>query len=139
MTIGIVHDWFPVVGGGERVVEQLVNAFPECELYALFDFLSNQDRKMLVGDREIHTSSLNNLPKVEAYYRYLLLQCTRAVEGFDMTGHDAVISSSAALAKGVITAPGQPHIAYVHRKHAPPFYPRLTLPDLLQTSQQTYI
>ena len=114
MSIGIVHDWFPVIGGGERVVEQLVKTFPDCEIYALFDFLSQQEREELVDNRVIHTSRLNQLPKVQAYYRYLLLQCTRAVERFDMTGHDVVISSSAALAKGVITAPGQPHIAYIH-------------------------
>lgn len=114
LNAGIVHDWFPVIGGGERVVQQLANAFPNCSLYALFDFLSDEDRRELVGDRPIHVSGLNSLPKVESYYRYLLLQCARSVEKFDLSAHDIVVSSSAALAKGVITAPGQPHIAYVH-------------------------
>jgi glycosyltransferase involved in cell wall biosynthesis len=36
------------------------------------------------------------------------------VEDFDLSEYDLVISSSAALSKGVITGADQPHIAYVH-------------------------
>jgi len=112
--IGIVHDWLPLIGGAERVLQQLVNAFPNSEVYTLFDFLTEVQRHEILGDRPLHVSSLNALPMVSSYYRYLLLSCTRAIESFDMSRHDVVISSSAALAKGVITAPGQPHLAYVH-------------------------
>ena len=112
--VGIVHDWFPVIAGGERVVQECVAAFPNSSVYGVFDFLSDEARRELVGDRPIHVSALNDLPFVERYYRYLLMAGTRAVEAFDMTGHDLVLSSSVALAKGVITRPGQPHIAYIH-------------------------
>lgn len=114
LSVGIVHDWFPVIGGGELVVKQMVNAFPHCTIYSLFDFLTEAQRHEVVGNRPIHVSRLNSLPMVASYYRYLLLQCTQAIEEFDVTAHDVVLSSSAALAKGVITAPGQPHFAYIH-------------------------
>lgn len=116
LDVGIVHDWFPGPGlaGGERVVEQMVKTFPNCTVYSLFDFLSDDLRQEVVGERGIKVSRLNKLPKVASYYRYLLLSCTRAIEEFDVTQHDLVLTSSAAIAKGVITAPGQPHLAYVH-------------------------
>ena len=115
-NVGIVHDWFPGPGiaGGERVVQHMVGAFPNCEIYSLFDFLTEEQRQEVVGDRPINVSRLSHWPGVKKYYRYLLLQCTRAVEEFDVTHHDVVLTSSAALSKGVITAPGQPHLAYIH-------------------------
>lgn len=115
-SVGIVHDWFPGPGiaGGERVVQHMVGSFPNCEIYSLFDFLTDEQRQEIIGDRTINVSRLSHWPGVKKYYRYLLLQCTRAVEEFDVTHHDVVLSSSAALAKGVITAPGQPHLAYIH-------------------------
>lgn len=114
LDVGIVHDWFPVIGGAERVVEQLTVIFPNTKIYTLFNFLTTEERLELLRETEIEVSSLNTLPFVRAYYRFLLLECMRVVEGFDVTKHDVVISSSASIAKGVITAPGQPHIAYIH-------------------------
>ena len=112
--VGIVHDWMPGLAGGERVVQEIVRCFPQSTVYTLFDFLSPEERAELSQGRPVHASRLNRLPGVRKYYRYLLLQCTRAIEEFDMAGHPFVISSSAAVAKGVLTAPGQTHFAYVH-------------------------
>lgn len=112
--IALVHDWLPVVGGGERVVQQMVKAFPNATIYTLFDFLSDRERVEIAGDRPVHTSRLNDWPSVEKYYRYLILQSTRAIEEFDVTHHELVLSSSAALAKGVITSPDQLHFSYIH-------------------------
>jgi glycosyltransferase involved in cell wall biosynthesis len=112
--VGIVHDWFPQMSGGERVVAEMAKAFPCGAIYGLFDFLTEAERREIAGDRPIETSRLDRLPLVEHYYRSLLLPCTRAVEEFDLRRHDVVLSSSAALAKGVLTAPGQPHVAYIH-------------------------
>ncbi|MBR9823383.1 MAG: glycosyltransferase family 4 protein [Rhodobacteraceae bacterium] len=114
LDVGIVHDWMPVVAGAERVVQQMAAVFPKSRVYTLFDFLSEDERRALLGNRPVEVSRLNSLPGVRRYYRYLLLQCTRAIEEFDVTGHDVVLSSSAALAKGVITSPDQLHMAYVH-------------------------
>lgn len=112
--VAIVHDWLPVLAGGEKVVQQMVQTFPNASIYTLFDFLSEEDRAQLSQGRPITVSRLNQLPGVQKYYRYLLLSCTRAIEEFDVTGHEVVLSSSAALAKGVLTSPDQQHFAYVH-------------------------
>lgn len=110
----IVHDWLPGLTGAERVVQQMIRVLPGATLYTLFDFLSEAERAELSQGLPIHVSRLNNLPGVARYYRYLLLSCTRAIEEFDLTRHHFVLSSSAALAKGVLTTPEQVHFAYVH-------------------------
>jgi glycosyltransferase involved in cell wall biosynthesis len=113
LDVGIVHDWLPLLGGAEKVVQQFVNVFPESEIYTLFNFLNNEDEAFL-NAKKINVSKLNKLPFVEHYYRNLLLMCTRHIEQFDVAKHDLVLSSSAALAKGVITGVDQPHISYIH-------------------------
>ncbi|WP_376870479.1 glycosyltransferase [Albirhodobacter sp. R86504] len=112
--IAIVHDWLPVIGGGERVVQQMVKTFPNSTIYTLFNFLSPSEISEITNGRPIHTSHLNTWPGVKRYYRYLILHCTRAIEAFDVTHHEVVLSSSAALAKGVITTPDQTHVSYIH-------------------------
>lgn len=110
----IIHDWLPLIGGAESIVKELANIFPNAEIFTLFDFLSDEERATVSAGRPIHVSALNRLPGVRKYYRYLMLQATRAIEAFDVTDFDFVISSSAALAKGVLTSPEQKHFAYVH-------------------------
>ncbi|WP_313436531.1 glycosyltransferase [Novosphingobium sp.] len=113
--IALVHDWIPVIAGAERVLQQMAHCTPGSDIYTLFNFLPEETTHAFFGDDHcIHTSGLNDLPLVEQYYRFLLLQSTRAIEGFDLSEHDVVLSSSAALAKGVITGPGQLHVSYVH-------------------------
>lgn len=112
--VAIVHDWFPVISGAERVVEQFNLLYPQADIFSLFDFLTDTQRAEILGDKTIHASSLNRLPGVSKYYRSLILPCTQAIERFDLSSYDLVVSSSAALAKGVITGPTQLHVAYVH-------------------------
>lgn len=114
LDVAIVHDWFPVIAGGEKVVKEMMGCFPAAEIYTIFDFISSEERKSFFEGHPVHVSALNRLPGVKRYYRYLLLQATRAIEALDVTRHSVVLSSSAALAKGVITAPHQKHFAYVH-------------------------
>lgn len=88
------------------------------DLYTLFDFLSAEDRAYL-GDLNIQTSRLQNLPGVERYYRYLIGSCCRAIESFDLRAYDTLLTSSACFAKGILTGADQKHIAYIH---SPPRY-----------------
>ncbi|MBU3023755.1 glycosyltransferase [Aestuariibacter sp. A3R04] len=113
LDVGIVHDWLPVLGGAEKVLEQFISIFPESELYTLFNFLNEEDEAFLKA-KKINVSRLNKLPYVEKYYRNLLMMCTRHIEQFDVSKHDIVLSSSAALAKGVLTNVDQPHVCYMH-------------------------
>lgn len=113
LKIAIVHDWMPVIAGAEKVLAEIVKTFPEADVYTLFNFLSDEKLKS-IGIKSVRTSYLNRWPRVEKYYRHLLPLLPQAVEDFDLSGYDLVITSSAALAKGVITSADQPHIAYVH-------------------------
>jgi glycosyltransferase involved in cell wall biosynthesis len=113
MKIAVVHDWLPVFGGAEQVLAEIIRTVGPTDLYTLFDFLCAEDRVKL-GAREIFTSYLNKLPSCEKYYRWTFPICPAAIESFDLSRYDLVVSSSAAFAKGVIVHPHQRHIAYVH-------------------------
>jgi glycosyltransferase involved in cell wall biosynthesis len=112
--IAVVHDWCPTFRGGERVLAQICRQFPTAEVFTLFDFLPADIKEQYFCDISFHTSPANRLPFVEKFYRSLFFFCPFLIEQFDVTGFDAVISSSAAFARGVITRPDQPHLCYVH-------------------------
>ena len=112
--VAIVHDWCPSFRGGERVLAALCKAFPPADVYTLFDFLPSNVKTEHFPGVTFHTSGANRLPLVDKYYRTLFPFCPFLIEQFDVTNYDAVISSSAAFARGVITRPDQPHLCYVH-------------------------
>lgn len=112
--IAVVHDWCPHFRGGERVVARLCRQFPRAEVFTIFDFLPAEVKEQYFPGVQFHTSPANRLPFVKRYYQWLFGICPFLIEQFDVTGFDAVISSSAAFARGVITRPDQPHLCYVH-------------------------
>ena len=114
INVGLVHDWLPTISGAERVVAEIARMFDHGMLYTLFDFLTDAERHEVANTLPVNVSRLNRLPGVKKYYRYLVLQCTKEIEKFNVTEHDVIVSSSAALAKGVLTSPEQAHVAYVH-------------------------
>jgi glycosyltransferase involved in cell wall biosynthesis len=112
--IAIVHEWFTTPGGSEKVVEQILQVFPDADLFSLIDFLPEKERGMLSG-KKVHTSILQNAPFINGRnYRSYLAFMPLAIEQLDLSGYDLVISSSHAVSKGVITGPGQLHVSYVH-------------------------
>lgn len=113
LKVAIVHEWLVDYSGSERVVEQLLKCFPQAELYAVVDFLEDKDRGFL-GGRKAHTSFIQHLPRARKSFRSYLPLMPLAIEQFDMSGFDLIISSSHAVAKGVLTGPDQIHVSYVH-------------------------
>ncbi|MFQ3623829.1 MAG: glycosyltransferase [Acetobacteraceae bacterium] len=113
MKVAIVHEWLDTYAGSERVLEQMLALWPEADLYALCDFLPASERGFL-GGRTPRTSFLQRLPFARRRFRSYLGLMPLAVEGFDLSGYDLVLSSSHAVAKGAITGPGTLHLAYVH-------------------------
>jgi len=107
--VAIVHDWLVTFAGAERVLEGMLECFPEAELYSLLDFLPDDQRQAL-GGRSVTTSFLQRIPFARRRYRSFLPLMPFAVEQFDLAGFDLVISSSYAVAKGVLTGPDQLHI-----------------------------
>ena len=113
-SVAIVHDWCPAFRGGERVLAELCQLFEDADVFTLFDFLPDKIKAEHFPGVTFKTSIANRLPKVETYYRSLFFACPFLIEQFDVTGYDAVITSSAAFARGVLTRPDQPHLCYVH-------------------------
>lgn len=113
MKIAIVHDWLVTYAGAERVLEQMLNIFPQADLYSLIDFLPSNQREFIM-DKHVTTSFIQKLPFAKKHYRQYLPLMPLAVEQLDLSAYDIVLSSSHAVAKGVITGPEQLHISYVH-------------------------
>lgn len=114
MRVAIIHDWLITFGGAERVLEQLLLVFPEADVFTLLDYLPASSRGFLSSHR-VTTSFLQGLPLSRRRYRHYLPLMPLAVEQFDLTGYDIVISSTHSVAQGVLTAPGQVNLAYVNR------------------------
>ena len=113
LKIAIVHEWLAVYAGSERVIEQLLLMYPDADLFAVVDFLTPEDRQFL-GGRKVHTSFIQRLPFAKRWFRHYLMLMPLAIEQFDLSSYDVVLSSSHAVAKGVLTGPDQVHVSYVH-------------------------
>ncbi len=113
LRVAIVHDWLTVYGGAERVLEHMLAVLPHADLFSLIDFVPREARAFL-RDKPVRTSFIQRLPFARQRYRHYLALMPLAIEEFDLTHYDLVISSTYAAAKGVITGPDQLHISYVH-------------------------
>ena len=111
--IAVVHDWFAIYTGSERVVEHILLLYPQADLYSLVDFLPLEQRDFLHG-KPAQISFLQHFPFARQHFRQYLAFMPLAIEQFDLSDYDLVISSSHAVAKGVITGPGQLHVTYIH-------------------------
>ena len=113
MRIAIVHDWLVTYAGAERVLEQILLLYPEADLYAVCDFVPDAQRTFLQG-RTPRTTFIQRLPWARRKYRAYLPLMPLAIEQLDLSGYDLVISSSHAVAKGVLTGPDQLHLSLVY-------------------------
>lgn len=109
MKVAIIHDWLVTYAGAERVLEHMLNCYPEAELFSLVDFFPQGSRSFIM-DKPVTTSFIQKLPKAKTKYRSYLPLMPLAIEQFDLSGYDLVISSSHAVAKGVLVGPDQLHI-----------------------------
>ncbi len=109
LKVAIVHDWLTVFAGAERVLAEMLQCFPQADLFCVVDFMPEAERGFL-QNRAVRTSFIQKLPKAKSYYRQYLLLMPLAVEQFDLSSYDLIISSSHAVAKGVLTGPDQTHL-----------------------------
>lgn len=113
MKIAIVHDWLVTYAGAERVLEQMLLVYPEADLFSIVDFIPENQRNF-IQNKNVTTSFIQKIPFARKKYRQYLPLMPFAVEQLDLSGYDIIISSSHAVAKGVITGPDQVHLSYVH-------------------------
>jgi glycosyltransferase involved in cell wall biosynthesis len=113
LRVAIVHDWLVTYAGAERVLEQMLKVLPHADLFSLIDFVPESERGFL-GGRSVQTSTLQRIPWARTRYRLYLPIMPLLIEQFDLAGYDLVISSSHAVAKGVLTGPDQLHLCLCH-------------------------
>lgn len=113
MKTAIVHDWLVTYAGAEKVLEQILLEFPDADLYSVVDFIPDNNRGF-ISYKKSNISTIQKLPFAKEKYRTYLPIMTLAIEQFDLSEYNLIISSSHAVAKGVITGPDQLHISYVH-------------------------
>lgn len=113
MKIAVIHDWLVTYAGAEKVLEEILKIFPEADLFSLVDFIES-DKRGFIQNKKVTTSFIQRLPFAKKKYRNYLPLMPLAIEQLDVSKYDVIISSSHAVAKGVITGPDQLHISYVH-------------------------
>lgn len=109
--VAIVADAMVTLGGGERVVEALAEAFPSAAIFAVMHDPSRTGAHLA---SRVRTSWLNGIPLARRYAKALLPFIPNAVESFDLRGFDVIVSSNHTLAKGILRSADQVHICYCH-------------------------
>lgn len=114
LKYALVHEWLtPKAKGGSELVVQEILQYIDADLYALIDFESTNAESYLY-QRSIQTTWLQKLPGARNGVQKYLPLLPIAIEQLDLTAYDIILSSSHAVAKGVLTSPSQLHICYCH-------------------------
>ncbi|NJO78913.1 MAG: glycosyltransferase family 4 protein [Cyanobacteria bacterium RM1_2_2] len=113
MRTAVVHEWLVTYAGSERVAEQMLLLYPDADLFSLVEFLP-PELKFFIQHKPVTTSFLQKLPFANPRFRNYLPLMPLAIEQFDLSDYDLILSSNHAVAKGVTTRADQLHICYVH-------------------------
>jgi glycosyltransferase involved in cell wall biosynthesis len=112
MKIALVHDYLVQYGGAERVLECFTELFPYAPIYTLV-----YNRDLMHGvfeEKKIKTSFIQKFPFAKERHRIFPQFMPMAIENFDFSDYDIVLSDSSSYAKGIITGPDTLHICYMH-------------------------
>ncbi|MDO8496637.1 MAG: glycosyltransferase [bacterium] len=112
MKVAIVHDWLVNLSGAERVLIELHKIFPEAPIYTLFE--NRKFTNQYLPNAEIRSSFLQKIPGITKNYKYFFFLMPTAIESFDLSNFDLVISSSAIFSKGLVLKPKTKHICYCY-------------------------
>jgi len=112
LRVALVHHWLVGTRGGEKVLEAFCRIFPGADIYALV--CEPTAISETIKQHCVTTSWIQKLPRASQYYSHYLPLFPFAIEQFDLSGYDLVVSSDAVVSKGVITRPETCHICYCH-------------------------
>ena len=110
--VALIHDWLTGMRGGEKVLEILCELFPTADIYTLVHIPGKVSRT--IEYHRIITSFLQKIPGGSAFYRHLLPLMPQAIERFDFSGYDLLISTSHCVAKAAKPQDGARHVCYCH-------------------------
>jgi len=113
MKVALIQEWLTVIGGSEYVFKEIASLFPEADIYTL---VAREETIRTLGleKHKVTTSFIQKLPFAKTRYRNYLPLFPLAIEQFDLSEYDLIISSSHSVAKGVLTHSGQIHVCYCH-------------------------
>lgn len=114
MRKALIHDILVQSGGAEKCVESFTNIWDDFDIFTLVDNLSDQDRERILKGKTTTTSFIQKLPFSKKLFRHYFPFYPYAVEQFDFSEYDLILSSSFSACKGVLTRPDQIHISYVY-------------------------
>ena len=114
MKKALIHDILVQNGGAEKCLESFTNIWDDFDIYSMVDYLSKEDRERMLKGKQSKTSFIQNLPFSKKLFRHYFAFYPFAVEQFDFSEYDVIISSSFSVCKGILTRPNQIHISYVH-------------------------
>ncbi|THD32812.1 glycosyltransferase [uncultured Flavobacterium sp.] len=114
MKKALIHDWYYVNGGAEKVINVLNQLWDDLDHFSLFDFLDDNDRKQILRGKSVKTTFIQKLPFVRKKHKIYLQLFPYAIEQIDLNEYELIISSSSSVAKGVLTNSNQLHICYCH-------------------------
>lgn len=114
LKTAIVHEWLVNYAGSERCVESFTNIWQDAPVFTLVDFLNEDERRIILKGKKANTSFIQKLPFARTQHRKYLPLFPMAIEQFDLNAYDLVLSSSHAVAKGVLTNSYQLHICYCY-------------------------
>jgi len=112
MKVAIIHYWLLNIRGGEKVIESLLNIFPQAHIFT--HVCDPKAVSSLIKGRKVLISSINSLPFAKNLYQIYMPLMPKALMEFNLQDYDLVISSESGPAKGVIPNPNTYHVCYCH-------------------------
>ena len=111
LKFALVHDWLTGMRGGERALEAIYEMYPG----PVHTLVHTEDFKSdIIPAEAVRTSSIQKIPFGPKHYQKLLALFPKAIEEFDLSAYDVILSTSSSVAKGVLTTARQLHICYMH-------------------------
>jgi glycosyltransferase involved in cell wall biosynthesis len=112
LKVAIVHYWFVGMGGGEKVVQALLELFPDADVFTLV--YDTEFSQKIVGKNKLHASFLQKIPFASKMHRKLLPLMPAALENLDLSGYNLIVSSESGPSKGILPGIDALHICYCH-------------------------
>jgi glycosyltransferase involved in cell wall biosynthesis len=110
LRVALVHDWLTGMRGGEKCLEVLAEMFPSADLYTLVHRRGTV--APVIEGRRLVESWIAGLPGGRRHYRWYAPFFPLAIESFDLSAYDLVVSTSHCVAKGVVTRADTLHVCY---------------------------
>ena len=112
MKVAIVHYWLVNMRGGEKVLEALLDIFPQADIYThVYNPLAMSEK---IRSHNVYTTKINKLPFAKKMYQKYMPLMPNALKELDLGSYDLIISSESGPAKGVVPNPDAYHICYCH-------------------------